>query len=74
MDQYPTIKLIVERGDLIARAVALLPLLGGVAVVLLLGVHWLAVVAGAVGSAVLFLLMKSYVELVRVIADMLLPK
>jgi hypothetical protein len=33
-----------------------------------------SIVAGAVGSAFLFLLMRSFVELVRVIVDMLLPK
>jgi 4-hydroxybenzoate polyprenyltransferase len=73
MDQYPTIKLIVERGGLIAAAIAILPLLGG-AVLLLLGVHWFALAAGAVAAGVAYFLMKSYVELVRVIADMLLPK
>jgi hypothetical protein len=31
-------------------------------------------VAGAVAAAVVYFLMRSYVELVRVIADMLLPK
>jgi len=73
MDQYPVIKLIVERGDLIAAVIAALPLLGAFALVAL-GIHWVAIVAGAVAAAVLYFLMKSYVELVRVIADMLLPK
>ena len=73
MDAYPTIKFIVERGNLLAVAIGLLPLLGGIAL-LLLGVHWFALVGGAVAAAVVYFLMKSYVELVRVIADMLLPK
>ena len=73
MEQYPTIKLIVERGAPLAIVVGLLPLLGAVAL-LAIGVHWLVIPAGAVASAVLYLLMRSYVELVRVIADMLLPK
>jgi hypothetical protein len=73
MDQYPTIKFIVERGDLLAVAMGILPLLGGAAL-LLLGVHWFALVAGVVAAVVVYFLMKSYVELVRVIADMLLPK
>jgi hypothetical protein len=73
MDAYPTIKLIVERGNLLAILIGVLPLLGGIALVLL-GVHWFALVAGAVAAAVVYFLMKSYVELVRVIADMLLPK
>jgi len=73
MDQYPIIKLIVERGNLLAAAIGALPLVGGLAL-LVLGVHWFALVAGAVASAVVYFLMRSYVELVRVIADMLLPK
>lgn len=73
MDQYPVIKLIVERGDLLALAIGVLPALGGI-VLLALGAHWFAFIAGVVGSAVVYFLMRSYVELVRVIADMLLPK
>ena len=73
MDQYPTIKLIVEKGNALALAIGLLPLLGAI-VLVACGVHWLVLAAGIVGSAVLYLLMRSYVELVRVIADMLLPK
>lgn len=73
MDQYPTIKLIVERGNALAIVIGILPLLGGLAGVVL-GLHWMAVPAGAVASGVLYFLMRSYVELVRVIADMLLPK
>jgi len=73
MDQYPTIKLIVERGNLLAIVIGLLPLLGGIAAAAL-GIHWFVLVAGAVTSAVVYLLMRSYVELVRVMADMLIPK
>lgn len=72
MDRYPTIKFLVARGNLLAAVVGILPLLGGF-VLAALGMHWIVVVAGAVTSGVLYLLMRSYVELVRVIADMLLP-
>ena len=73
MDQYPTIKLIVERGNTLAVAIGILPLLGAL-VLLAFGLHWLIIVAGAVAAAVLYLLLRSYVELVRVVADMLIPK
>ena len=73
MDQYPTIKLIVEKGNALAAAIGLLPLIGAL-VLAVFGVHWLVIAAGVVASAVVYLLMRSYVELVRVIADMLLPK
>jgi len=73
MDQYPAIKLIVERGNLLAVVIALLPFAGGLAL-FSLGTHWFAVLAGAIAAAVVYLLMRSYVELVRVMADMLIPK
>ena len=73
MDQYPAIKLIVERGNLLAIVIGLLPLLGAL-VLCGFGMHWLVVPAGAVAAAVVYLLMRSYVELVRVMADMLIPK
>jgi hypothetical protein len=73
MDAYPTIQFIVERGNALALAIGILPLLGAVAL-FALGVHWFVLVAGLVASAVVYFLMRSYVELVRVIADMLLPK
>ena len=73
MDQYPTIKLIVENGNALAAAIGALPFVGA-SVLVAFGLHWLVLGAGIVASAVTYLLMRSYVELVRVIADMLLPK
>jgi hypothetical protein len=74
MDQYPTIRLLVERGDAVALVIAALPIVGGIALFALIPLHWSMLVVGVVASLVLLLIMKSYVELVRVIADMLLPK
>jgi hypothetical protein len=73
MDQYPTIRFIVERGNMLAWAIGLLPLAGAIALAAI-GTHWLVLPAGVVAAAVTWFLMRSYVELVRVIADMLLPK
>jgi hypothetical protein len=73
MEQYPTLKLIVERGEILALVVAVLPAMGGIAVTLL-GAHWVAAAAGLLVAGVVFVLLRSYVELVRVIADMLIPK
>lgn len=67
------IKLIVERGSLLAALIGVLPLLGGL-LLLAMGMHWIWVPASAVAAVVVYFLMRSYVELVRVIADMLLPK
>ena len=70
---YPTLDLLVRHGDAIAWAVALAPALAGV-IASLLGLSIGYAVAGVAGGAFLFLIMRSYVELVRVIVDMLLPK
>ncbi len=72
MDRYPTIKFLVERGNAVSLVVGLLPLLGGL-MLAGFGFHWIVIVAGAVAAGVLYVLMRSYVELVRVIADMLIP-
>lgn len=74
MDQYPILKRLVEQGDTIAAMIAALPFAGSLAFFFLLPTHWLVPLTGAGASIVLLLLLKSYVELVRVIADMLLPK
>ncbi|MCA3072712.1 MAG: hypothetical protein ING77_11740 [Rhodocyclaceae bacterium] len=65
--------LIVRHGEALAVVSGLLPLLGAIAA-FVLGTHWVVVVAGAVAGGFLYLLMRSYVELVRVMADMLIPK
>ena len=72
---YWMLHFIVKHGDWIAVVCGALPLVASVgAVVLCNGVPWWAVAVGAAGSAFLFLLMRSFVELVRVIVEMLLPK
>ncbi len=71
---YWMLQFIVKNGDWIAIACGVLPLLASIACVALFSITPWSIVAGAVGSAFLFLLMRSFVELVRVIVDMLLPK
>jgi uncharacterized membrane protein YphA (DoxX/SURF4 family) len=72
-DPYWMLHFIVKHGDWIAIVAAVLPLLAGIACAIGWGALW-CVAAGAVGTAFMFLLMRSFVELVRVIVDMLLPK
>lgn len=74
MDQYPTLKVIAEKGNIIAIIVGLLPVLAAVAIGFSLMWHWLILVSGLVAGALLFGLTKSYVELVRVIADVMIPR
>lgn len=72
-DPYWMLHVIVRHGDWIAMAAGALPLLASIAGVVVGSPIW-ALAVGAVGSAFLFMLMRSFVELVRVIVDMLLPK
>ena len=72
-DPYWMLHFIVKHGDWIAIVAGVLPLLASVAGVVCGAPFWLLAV-GAVATAFLFMLMRSFVELVRVIVDMLLPK
>ena len=71
--QYRTLSFIVKYGDWLAWATVLGVLLPTLAMALInQSVFW--AIGGVAGGAFLFILMRSYVELVRVIVDMLLPK
>lgn len=70
---YPVVQFIVARGKSFAYALAFLVLLGCVAGGVSLNQLWL-IPAGFAGSAVLLVLLLSYVEVLRIIADTLLPK
>lgn len=70
---YRTLYFLVTHGDRVALAVAIATLALGVGVWLTGGSVWFAVI-GVLGGGFMYLIMRSYVELVRVIVDMLLPK
>jgi hypothetical protein len=70
---YRTLYFLVSHGDRVAAAVAIATLALGVGVWLTGGSIWFAVI-GVFGAGFMYLIMRSYVELVRVIVDMLLPK
>ena len=70
---YRTLHFLVRYGDWVALVFAAAPVLAGVAA-WLTGMSVLAAVAGLIGALFIYLIMRSYVELVRVIVDMLLPK
>jgi hypothetical protein len=73
MPNYPVIHFLVRHGHLFAIAVALLPVAAG-ACLAISGGGWLYGAGGVAAGGVLYVLMKSYVEMVAIIADMLLPK
>jgi hypothetical protein len=70
---YNTLHFLVRHGGRLATAVAVGTLLLGVLLSLVTGALWSLPIAVAAGAFML-LIMRSYVELVRVIVDMLLPK
>ena len=72
-DTYRMLYFLVSHGDRVAVAVAIATLALGVGMWLSGASLWFAVV-GVLGAAFMYLIMRSYVELVRVIVDMLLPK
>ncbi len=71
---YWMLQFIVKHGDWIAMVCGVAPLLVSILSVAVCSLPAWLIAVGAVGSAFLFLLMRSFVELVRVIVDMLLPK
>ena len=70
---YRTLYFLVRHGDWVAILTGLAPCVAGVWAYAA-GLSFLYVVCGVLGSAFLYLIMRSFVELVRVIVDMLLPK
>ena len=73
MTQYPTLRLLERHGGWIAIVVSLCPLGAGVIAAFLGASAWW-VPAGAIASAVLFVAARSYIEMIRLMTDMLLPK
>ena len=73
MNDYPMLHFLMRWGNLAAAGLAVLVLAAGLWAAVTTG-QWLWAVGGAVVAAVGYALALSYVELVRVIVDMLLPK
>ncbi len=70
---YPAVRLLRRHGDLVVLAFGIVPVLGGLWAALAFGA-WPWAVAGLVVGAAVGFLMRCFVELVRIIADMLLPR
>ena len=73
MPKHPVIDFLLRHGHGFAIAVALLPVIVGICLAYA-GWSWLVAIGGVLAGAILYVLAKSYVELVALIADMLLPK
>ena len=70
---YPAIGFLVRFGGSLAIILGLTPLIAAAMAMVLGGPWWMMPVA-IIAAAVLFLLVRSYVEMVRIIADTLLPR
>jgi uncharacterized membrane protein len=73
MPKYPVIDFLLRHGHSFAITVALLPALTGIYLAYS-GWGWPIAAGGVLAGGVLYVLGKSYVELVALIGDMLLPK
>jgi hypothetical protein len=73
MSQYPVVDLLVRHGTLVSAVIGAAPVVFGL-LATATGSSWLFLAGGIAAGAIAFLLMKSYVEVVAIIADMLLPK
>lgn len=70
---YPAVRLLRRHGNWVVAAFGILPALAGLWASVSLGaIFW--VVAGVVVGAAVAFVMRCFVELVRIIADMLLPR
>lgn len=70
MDEYPTLNFMMQHGPRLAITLGLVP----VAAAVLLGTGFLGFVAGCVIGAVVYGLVRSYIELIKLVTDMLMPK
>ncbi|HEY1506428.1 MAG TPA: hypothetical protein VGF92_19135 [Stellaceae bacterium] len=73
MVNYPTLRFLEKHGGWLAIAFGGAAFLAGIGATALGASPWW-VLAGAVAGGLLFLLARSYVELIRLMTDMLLPK
>lgn len=74
MEQYPAVAFIVKHGKPLTLIIALLP---PFVIALLLhaaGFHWMWAALALATLPLTYLIARSYVELVAIVADMLLPK
>lgn len=70
---YPAVRLLRQHGDLVVATFALVPVAAGLWAMLALG-SWIWLFLGLLAGLAVGFLMRCFVELVRIIADMLLPR
>lgn len=73
MDAYPLLDFLVRHGRRLAVVLAVATLAAGLTAGWLLDA-WFWGLAGAVGGLLIYGLVASYAELIRLVTDMLMPK
>ncbi len=72
--RYPAVQFLLRHGNALAVAVGLFIALAGILASGLAGIGWGWAIAGIAAGALTYLLLKSYAEIVRIIAETLLPR
>jgi len=73
MENYPIIALLHRHGTILAAIMAALVPLGALAF-FLTGVSWPVLPLGMLAGAVVYVLARSYVELIHIITETLMPR
>jgi len=71
--RYPVVRFLVRHGKIFAIGLSLLAPLLGIYLALVFD-NWIFLAGGAVAGGILYVILESYVEIVRIIADMLLAQ
>lgn len=74
MENYPIINLLHRHGTRLALLLALLPPLGALAMFLSGFAPWPVLPCSLVAGAVIYVLARSYVELIHIITETLMPR
>ena len=74
MDQYPAVAFIVRHAKVLAVVISLVPPIGVALLLHAAGFHWGWSALALALLPLTYLIARSYVEMVTIIADMLLPK
>ncbi|HTI86458.1 MAG TPA: hypothetical protein VL966_07635 [Alphaproteobacteria bacterium] len=73
MNEYPTLSFLLDHAQAVALVAAAAPVAGAV-LAILAGASALWLFAGIVVGAIGYGLVRSYVELIKLVTDMLMPK
>ncbi|MBL4722076.1 MAG: hypothetical protein JKY20_13230 [Alphaproteobacteria bacterium] len=74
MEEYPAVAIMVKHGNWISLGTGVAPLVAALVVMTFCSLHWGWLIVAIAAGVFAGFLMKVFVELVRIIVDMLLPQ